>query len=80
MRDNAWIFEQLIATLLEEQMLEAVESVASQVYDLGFQMDSQKMQAFSLMLLGEQVSQQHVKDSAKAERGLEQLLQAHEIY
>ena len=36
MRDSPWIFEQLIATLLEEQMLEAVESVASCVYDLGF--------------------------------------------
>lgn len=45
--ENDWIFETLIATLKEEQMLEAVESIAGEIYELSMRLDSQKLQAFS---------------------------------
>lgn len=45
--NNDWIFETLVATLKEEQMLDAVESIAGEIYELGTRLDSTRLQAFS---------------------------------
>ena len=53
---NDWIIEALITTLRDEQMIEAVESIAGEIYELGIKLDSKRLQAFSLMTLGELAS------------------------
>jgi len=37
-------------------------------------MDNPRLQAFALLILGEQASQQHINDADKAEKGIDRLL------
>ena len=70
---NDWIIEALITTLRDEQMIEAVESIAGEIYELGIKLDSKRLQAFSLMTLGELASQEYINDADRAEKAIEQL-------
>ena len=72
--------EDLILTLKEEQMQDAVISISNEMYDLGLQMENTRMQVFSLLILGELISQEQIGDEEKAEDALNKLLKASEMY
>lgn len=41
--NNIWIMEDLILTLKEEKMTEAVIQISNEMYDLGLQMENTRM-------------------------------------
>ena len=51
-------------------MLEAVDSISKEIFDLGFKMDSPRLQAFAQMTLGELASQEFMGDASQAELGI----------
>ena len=53
---NSWILENLIDTLKDEQMFEAVDSIGREILDLGKRMDNMRLQAFAQLMLGELAS------------------------
>ena len=48
--------EDLILTLKEEKMTDAVIQISNEMYSLGLDMENSRMQVFSLLILGELVS------------------------
>ena len=47
MMSNVWIFENLITTLKEEQMLDAVDSIAKEIFELGTRLSNTRLKAFA---------------------------------
>ena len=80
MMNQIWVMEELILTLKEEQMQDAVISISNEMYELGVKMENSRMQVFSLLILGELISQESINDEKKAEDALTKLLKATEMY
>ena len=80
MMSNVWIFENLISTLKEEQMLDAVDSIGKEIFELGTRMQNTRLKAFAQLTLGELASQEHIEDKKRVKAGIEQLMSAHEMY
>ena len=62
--------EDLILTLKEEKMTDAVIQITNEMYKLGLEMDNGRMQVFALLILGELVSQEEINNEVKAEDAL----------
>ena len=54
--NQIWIMEDLILTLKEEKMTDAVIQITNEMYSLGLEMENGRMQVFSLLILGELIS------------------------
>ena len=74
------IFQNLISTLKDEQMFDAVDTIAKEVITLGDRLDQQKFKANALLVIGEIASEEHIEYSDKVSAGIQQLLEANEIY
>lgn len=61
-------------------MVEAVDSIAGEIYTMGFELDNPRLQALALLTLGEIISQEHVNNEARAEEGIEKLQSAYQLY
>ena len=61
-------------------MFDAVQSIGQEIFELGVKMDNNRLQAFSQLTLGEIASKEHLEEPEKAEAGIQQLLQANELY
>ena len=61
-------------------MFEAVDSIGKEIFELGNRMENTRLQAFAQMTLGEIASQEHIEDPELAEAGIQQLLNASELY
>ena len=61
-------------------MFEAVDSIGQDLYELGNRLESSALKAFSQLIMGEIASQEHIGDPFKAEVGLQQLLEANQLY
>ena len=78
--NNIWILEDLIDTLKDEQMFDAVDSIGLEIFDLGRRMDNPRLQAFAQLTMGEIASQEHLENPARAEVGIKYLLKVNELY
>ena len=78
--NNSWILENLIDTLKDEQMFEAVDSIGREILDLGKRMENARLQAFAQLMLGELASTEYIENESKAEAGIQQLLATNELY
>ena len=61
-------------------MMEAVDQIGREILELGKRMDSSRLSAFALMTLGEIASQNYLDDPFKSDQGIQQLLEANELY
>ena len=61
-------------------MLEAVDAIGKEVFELGTRMENTRLQAFGQMILGEMASQEPIGDPLRAQLGIEQLLKANQLY
>ncbi len=77
---NIWILEDLLDTLKAEQMFDAVISIGMEIFELGKRMENARLQVFAQMVLGEIASQEYLDDPVRAEKGIEYLLHANELY
>lgn len=68
---NIWILEDLIETLKDEQMFEAVDSIGREIYELGVRMENPRLQCFAELTLGEIASQEHLEDPIRAQKGID---------
>lgn len=80
MMSNIWILETLIENLKDEQMFDAVDSIGSEIFELGNKMDNPRLQVFARLTLGEIASQEHLLDDARAEQGIEHLVKCNDLY
>ena len=72
MMTNMWIFEDLIQTLKDEQMMDAVGQIGQEILDLGKRVESDRLQAFAQLILGELASiEPYIKDEERARGGIQ---------
>ena len=74
------ILETLMDNLKDEEMFEAVVSIAEEVLHIGEQKDNQRMQAFGSMVLGEFIAKDQLTSKEQCERGLKYLNSAVALY
>jgi len=51
-------------------MMDAVDSIGAEIFELGTKMENQRLQAFAQLTLGEIASQEHLDNEEKAEAGI----------
>ena len=61
-------------------MFEAVLSIGLEIFALGKRLNMTRLQVFAQLALGEIASTEYIEDAERAERGLEYLIEANELY
>lgn len=51
-------------------MMDAVDSIGKEMFNLGTRMENPRLKAFSLMTLGEIAAKEHIEDPLKADAGI----------
>ena len=74
------ILETLLDNLKDEEMFEAVISIAEETLQIGTSKENQRMQAFASMVLGELIAKDFLTSKEQCEKGLKYLTSAVSLY
>ena len=77
---NLYVLQNLLETLRDEQMFDAVLSIAHETMEIGKQRNNVRFIAFAHTIIGEILIQEHSEEPEKVEEARKYLLEAFEAY